>query len=233
MNPSRANPSRAKAPRAKAAREIAAGAIAIGVRLSDAQAEQLDRFAALLTAWNDTFNLVSRGDLSRLVPRHLLDSLTLLPHLVGRRVLDVGTGAGLPGIPLAIAAPDLRFTLLDRSERKLKLARQAAIDLRLGNVEIEQCALEAYRVTARFDTVVVRAVASPRRLWKRIGALLAPSGVALFQSVHPETLALPRATRATRHRVDIPGLATPHWIVVLEREPAAEACAPTPQACPR
>jgi len=68
-------------------------------------------------------------------------------------------------------------------------------------------------------------VASPRRLWKRIGALLAPHGVALFQSVHPERLELPPATHATRHRVDIPGLATPHWIVVLEREPAAEACA--------
>ena len=208
-----------------AEREIAAGAHAIGVDLDDAQAAQLAAFAALLAHWNDAFNLVSRGDLSRLLPRHLLDSLSLRPHLVGRRVLDVGTGAGLPGLPLAIAAPALEFTLLDRSERKLKFARQAVLELGLANVTIVQRALDAYRPTAPFDTVVVRAVATPRRVWKRLARVLAPTGVALFQSVHPEALALPDSVASTRHRVEIPGLAASHWIVAIERSRSA-VCTP-------
>jgi len=142
----------------------------------------------------------------------------LRPHLVGRRVLDVGTGAGFPGLPLAIAAPTHEFTLLDRSERKLKFARHVAMALELSNVTIVQCSLDAYRPAAPFETVVVRAVGSPQQLWKSCARLLAPGGVALFQSVHPDALALPRAVRASRHRIDIPDLPAPHWIVALERD---------------
>jgi 16S rRNA (guanine527-N7)-methyltransferase len=173
----------------------------------------------LLTRWNDAFNLVSRRDVSRLVPRHVLDSLSLLPHLVGRRVLDLGTGAGLPGLPLAIAAPAIAFTLLDRSERRLKFARQAVIELELANVEVECRSLDEFRPDVAFDTVVVRAVGTPRRLWRTLERVLAPTGVALFQSADPDALELPGGVVAKRHRIDIPGLAEPHWIVVLEREP--------------
>ncbi len=113
--------------------ELEAGAAALGVELTAAQVGQLIQFAALLRRWSAAFNLVSRRDIPRLAARHLLDGLSLAPMLSGHRILDLGTGAGLPGVPLAIACPGLEFTLIDRSERRMRFVRQATIDLNLTN----------------------------------------------------------------------------------------------------
>ena len=146
--------------------ELEAGALALGVGLNPSQIESLVRFAALLRRWNNAFNLVSRRDVPRLAARHLLDALSLVPMVVGRRVLDLGTGAGLPGVPLAIARPDIEFTLLDRSERRIRFVRQATLDLGLQNVVPVSADYADFRPGSLFDTVVSRAVAKPVALWR-------------------------------------------------------------------
>ncbi len=137
--------------RRKRARRRAAG---------DASGNSLLQFAALLRRWGAAFNLVSRRDSPRLVARHLLDSLSLAPMLRGVRVVDLGTGAGLPGVPLAIACPERSFTLIDRSERRIRFVRQAVVELGLTNVVPIAIDFDDFRADALFDTVVSRAVAN-------------------------------------------------------------------------
>lgn len=131
----------------------------------DAQArERLIAFLVLLQRWNRAFNLTAVRDPLDMVPRHLLDSLSVLPWVRRDPVLDAGTGPGLPGIPLAIARPELRFTLIDSNGKKTRFVRQAVMSLGLANVEVVQCRLEAYRPEQKFATIVARAVASVAEL---------------------------------------------------------------------
>jgi len=194
---------------------IVEGASVLGVRLSPEQGLALEHLADLLLRWNATHNLVSRADSTRIVPRHLLDSLSLVPSLRGTRVLDLGTGAGLPGLPLAIAEPARNFVLLDRSERKLRFARHAAIELAIRNVEFVVTDARNFRPVRLFDTVVARAVLPPVALWHLGKPLLAAEGVLVVQCIDPSSLVLPADARIDQRRVDIPGLDAPRWVLEL------------------
>ena len=197
--------------------ELESGALELGVGLNAAQIERLVRFATLLRRWNDAFNLVSRRDVPRIAARHLLDALSLVPMIVGRRVLDLGTGAGLPGIPLAIARPDVEFTLLDRSERRIRFVRQAKLDLSLENVDPVSADYADFRPGALFDTVVSRAVAKPAALWRDASRLLAVDGIALFQVGALERDSdLPDAN-VESVSVRIPGLVQLHRVLRVRR----------------
>jgi 16S rRNA (guanine527-N7)-methyltransferase len=200
---------------------IREGARALGVELTSSQVDRLAGFGELLVRWNATFNLVSKADIPRLVPRHLLDSLSLTPFLTGNRVLDVGSGAGLPGLPLAIAVPERRVVLLDRSERKLRFARQAIIELALTNVEVRVASIETFDPGEDFDVIVARAVCEPARLWTASARLLAPGGRALILCRDPAQVSPPAGALLDSVRVEIPGLDVPHWILRLRA--AAEA----------
>ncbi len=107
--------------------------------------DQLLHYHALLHKWNQAFNLTAVRDPLEMIDRHLLDSLSLLPYVEGKRVLDMGTGAGLPGIPLAICLPQTQFVLLDSNGKKIRFVRQAMMELGLQNVEPVQARLEAYQ----------------------------------------------------------------------------------------
>ena len=197
--------------------ELESGARELGVGLNAGQIERLVRFAALLRRWNNAFNLVSRGDVGRLAARHLLDALSLVPLIVGRRALDLGTGAGLPGIPLAIARPDVEFTLLDRSERRIRFVRQAKLDLSLENVVPVSADYADFRPDALFDTVVSRAVAKPAGLWRDAASLLAADGIALFQVGALERDAELPDANIESVSVRIPGLAQLHRVLRVRR----------------
>lgn len=156
--------------------------------------EPLEVYEGLIRRWNARGNLVSRGDLERLRERHILDSLALLPWWSGR-LADVGSGAGLPGVPLAIARPGSPVTLIERSERKARFLRQVVIELSLTHVEV--IGADVGRRGGRgsldgrvFDTVTARAVAPPAATWKLLLGLLGREGVALFQSSNPLDAAL-------------------------------------------
>ena len=153
-------------------------------------------FAALVRRWNATHRLVSRGDLAQLEARHIQDSLALLPWLRGAALVDIGAGAGFPGIPLALARPGLAVTLLERSARKARFLRQAIIELNLGNAAVAQADAETYRAPTPFDSATIRAVAAPDAAWRLARPLLRPGGAALLQSSEPLAPApFPRGSR--------------------------------------
>lgn len=202
---------------------LAAGARALGVTLDDAQCRRLLEFARLLEHWNRTFNLISRRDIDRLLPRHLLDSLSAAPLLAGTEIMDLGTGAGLPGVPLAVARGDLQFTLVDRSERKMRFVGQVVRALSLENVSTWCVDAGGLPEEARFDSVICRAVAGLDASWALAHAYLRPEGrlVIMHRGQHPaaesaQPLEVPAGAQLLERRlVEIAGLEHPHELVVL------------------
>ena len=219
--------------RAGEAAELRAGAAELGVDLAPERAQALLDFRDLVARWNSAVNLVSRRDIHRLVPRHLLDSLTVVPWLCGHRTLDVGTGAGFPGVPLAIAREDVHFTLIDSSERKIRFVNRAVRALGLTNVTALCADVRALAAEARFDTVVCRGVGDPASLWALAGPRVAPEGRMVIMSRTgaasaakgnpplPEDVCL-----EGRHGVRIPDLEHTHELTLLRHRAATtgEAC---------
>lgn len=195
------------------------GADGAGAALGRRQLDALAAYQALLQRWGGRFNLVSRRDLARLWPRHIEDSLALAPWCAGT-VVDVGSGAGLPGVPLAIASPQLAVTLVERSERKCAFLRQVVLELALRNVVVEQVDARDYRPVAGFRTALARAVAPPPAAWRLLQPLLARDGTALLSSYSP-----PR-TRFAGGRVVGAARAGCGWVTRVRRQaPVAAAAA--------
>ena len=139
--------------------ELEAGLAQLGLELSAEQIDRLNQYLALLNKWNKTYNLTAVRETERMVAYHVLDSLSALPHIQGVRVLDVGSGGGMPGMLFAIARPDWQLTLIDANHKKTTFLRQAAIELGLNNVEVHCERVEALAAPA-FDVITSRAFAS-------------------------------------------------------------------------
>jgi len=132
----------------------------MNIALTDEHIDKLIAFLHMLVKWNRVYNLSAIKDPADMVSLHLLDSLSVLPFLHGDSCIDVGTGAGLPGIPLAIARPDMRFALLDSNSKKTRFVQQACIELGLKNVTPVHDRIERYQPSQKFDTVTARAFTS-------------------------------------------------------------------------
>ena len=167
--------------------------------------ERLLDYMALLVKWNRTYNLTAIRDPLAMVGHHLLDSLAVVPQLTlreGGHIADAGSGAGLPGIPLAIARPDWRVALAEASQKKAAFLRQAAIELRLGNVEVHEGRVEAWRPQPLFDVVISRAFAALTDFIAACRHLLAPAGeLAAMMGAAPATL--PKGCRLIPLRVPL------------------------------
>ncbi|TMH29247.1 MAG: 16S rRNA (guanine(527)-N(7))-methyltransferase RsmG [Betaproteobacteria bacterium] len=151
--------------------------------------EQLLQYQALLVKWNRVYNLTAIRDPLGMVSHHLLDSLAVLPHLslpAGARVADAGSGAGLPGIPLALARPQWRVALIEANQKKAAFLRQASIELELRNVEVHEGRAEAWRPAEAFALVVSRAFTSLAEFVATCRHLVAPRGLlAAMKGKHP------------------------------------------------
>jgi 16S rRNA (guanine527-N7)-methyltransferase len=147
--------------------------------LTALQQQKLLDYLALLSRWNRAYNLTAVRDEQEMVTRHLLDSLAVLPHLNARRLIDVGSGAGLPGIPLAIALPQCEFSLLDSNGKKTRFLFQAVNTLGLGNCSVHRDRAENFRPLERFDAVLSRAFASLAAMIEACSHLLSEDGVYL------------------------------------------------------
>ncbi|HEY8521029.1 MAG TPA: 16S rRNA (guanine(527)-N(7))-methyltransferase RsmG [Gammaproteobacteria bacterium] len=153
---------------------------AAGFSPSAPEVERLAAFLALLARWNRVYNLTAIRSTEELVDRHLAESLALAPLLQGTRIADVGTGAGLPGIPLAIVEPERQFTLIEPRAKRVRFLRHVAAQLELGNVTVAQTRAEDLRPAHPFDTVLARAVAPPAELLEICRPLAAPGGAVLL-----------------------------------------------------
>jgi len=140
--------------------QLAQGITAMGLDISEQQQAALMDYLRLLEKWNKAFNLTAVRDPAEMVSRHLLDSLSILPYVKGPRCIDVGSGGGLPGIPLAIVRPDLEITLLDSNGKKSRFQFQAVTALKLNNVQVENKRVEQYQPEQRFDQIISRAFSS-------------------------------------------------------------------------
>jgi 16S rRNA (guanine527-N7)-methyltransferase len=153
----------------------------LGLALSAGMEEQLVKYTELLAKWNRTYNLTAVRDPLAMVSHHLLDSLAVLPHLdfagADARVADIGSGGGLPGIPLALARPQWHVALVESNEKKAAFLQQAKIELQLANVEIQAQRVQAWQPAERFAIVISRAFAELADFVAACGHLLAPSGV--------------------------------------------------------
>jgi 16S rRNA (guanine527-N7)-methyltransferase len=190
-------------------------------------AARLAAYLALLGKWNRTYNLTAIREPARMVTHHVLDALAVLGHLPRRahlRVLDVGSGGGVPGIPLAIARPGWRVVLLDSSAKKCAFLRQAAIELPLANAEVACARIEDYASATPFDVVIARAFSDLATFAAAGARLVAPHGVLAAMKgarADEEVMRLPTGARATAHTLHVPGLDAQRYVVLIERAPGA------------
>lgn len=196
------------------------GLTGLGLDVAPALIAALADYVRLLTKWNQAYNLTSVRDPRDMVPRHILDSLSARPCLVGLTVLDVGTGAGLPGVPLALAEPARQFWLMDSGLKKARFVRHAVAELGLKNVAVEHCRVEDYEPGQGFDTLITRALCSLSDFVGRCGRLVSAGGrLVAMKGRYPEDelRRVPSDWRASVERVEVPGLAAERHLVVLER----------------
>ena len=166
---------------------IIEGSEQLGIPLPAEAITRLVTYLTLLERWNRAYNLTAVRDPDAMVVRHLLDSLSILPWLEGPRVLDVGSGAGLPGIPLAIARPDCEFCLLDSNGKRTRFLTQVTAELRLPQVKVVRARVEDYHPGIPFNSVVSRAFATLAELVADAGRLCAPTGRLLaMKGVFPD-----------------------------------------------
>ena len=197
---------------------LAAGLAELGLDLPDAVQHKLLAFRDLLLKWNRTYNLTALRDPEQVVSHHLLDSLAILPHVGGGALLDVGSGGGLPGIPLAIARPELAVTLVDAVQKKTTFLQQAAIELGLKNVAVHHARVEEMR--GQYAQISSRAFADLARLVGLTRHLLEPGGRWLaMKGVRPddEIAALPVGVAvAAVVPLTVPGLDAERHLLILK-----------------
>jgi len=195
------------------------GITALGLNISQDQCAALLDFIKLIVKWNKAYNLTAVRDPEEMVSLHLLDSLAILPHIKPPLVADIGTGAGLPGIPLAICMPDCRFVLVDSNSKKTRFALQAVLDLRLKNVEVVHSRVEQFLPALPFSTVIARAFAGMADILKLTGHLLADDGVLLAMKGRCPDQELAELTAAAAYSVIpilVPGIAAERCLIQME-----------------
>jgi 16S rRNA (guanine527-N7)-methyltransferase len=202
------------------ARTLQSGARSLGVALDDAQAQNLTLLLDELVKWNAAYNLTAITEPGKMVTHHLLDSLSIQPALHGTTVADVGTGAGFPGLPLAVVDPRRQFTLIDSNNKKVRFVGHAARLLGLANVTAVHARSEAFKTEKPFDTVVARAFAALPELLKLVSPLCGPeTRVLAMKGKRPddEIAAVPAPWRVIEVRaLPVPGLNEERHVVMLQ-----------------
>lgn len=181
----------------------------------------------LLKKWNSTYNLLGAKEVGNLVSRHILDSLSIHPYLQGELIADIGAGAGLPGIPLAILNPDKQFVLLDSNGKKTRFMFQAKLQLGLDNISVENCRIEHYQSNRQIDMVICRAFATLadalnilQLIFSETGKLLAMKGLYPEDEIAnlPDGFVVSRAIK-----LDVPGSESNRHLIEVMRDKNLES----------
>ncbi len=191
----------------------------LNMNKSEHKIEQLLIYLALLQKWNKAYNLTAIRDVNDMVTHHILDSLAILPWVNGPRVADIGSGAGLPGIPLAILNPALQVVLLDSNGKKIRFLQEVKRVLKLTNVEIEQARAESFHSTARFNTVTSRAFSSLEGFIDWTKHLIAEQGIWLaMKGRHPEQELASINHPYHVETYEVPGITGDRCCVIIENQ---------------
>jgi 16S rRNA (guanine527-N7)-methyltransferase len=204
------------------AEQLSSGLAALDLDLPAAAQDKLLAFALLLGKWNKVYNLTALRDETQVISHHLLDSLAVLPHLGNaKRLADIGSGGGLPGIPLAIARPEMQVALVESNQKKSAFQQQAKIELGLANVSVHCERVEAWMPEEKCDVVVSRAFSDLAEFVRLSGHLLAEGGALLaMKGVHPyeEIAQLPAGWRVVEViPLQVPGVEGARHLVRVER----------------
>lgn len=206
------------------AAQLAEGVAELGLKLPPQAQPRLLDYLALLQKWNRTYNLTAVRDPSKMVAQHLLDCLAVAPHVTARTIVDVGSGAGLPGIPLALALPQASVTLLESSHKKAAFLQQAKIELKLDNVAVACERVETWQPGGKFERVISRAFSDLAEFVKLAGRHVAPGGrLAAMKGIYPheEVTQLLAGWRLQETiTLAVPGLRAQRHLLLIGRERA-------------
>ena len=196
------------------------GADQLGLKITPLQISQLLSYIETLDKWNSAYNLTSVRDKNKMMAVHILDSLSIAPFIRGKFFLDAGTGAGLPGIPLAILYPDRHFTLLDSNGKKIRFIFQVKNQLGLKNLTEIQCRLEDYKPKALFDAITSRALCSLSDMLKKTKHLLKDGGKFYAMKGHLPQQELSILTKhykvISSHKLLVPGIEINRHLIEIE-----------------
>ena len=192
------------------------GLESLDLPLDEDKIEQLMCFIKLLEKWNKAYNLTSIRNTEDMVRLHLLDSLAIIPFIEGKHVIDIGTGAGLPGIPLAIYLPSIDFTLLDSNAKKTRFVQQVILELKLKNVSVCHNRVERYLPEVSFNTVITRAFASLSDIVKLTGHLLSKNGIILAMKGQPPDEQYINFAKTTLIPINVPGIPAKRCLVKMQ-----------------
>ena len=204
------------------AAKLSEGVAELGVALPPSGEARLLEYLALLAKWNRIYNLTAVRETSRMVSQHLLDCLAVAPHVKADTVLDVGSGAGLPGIPLAVAAPRTHVTLLESNQKKSAFLQQAKLELKLGNVTVASERVETWRPDQKFEVVISRAFSDLAEFVNLAGRHVAPGGkLAAMKGIYPheELAQLPAGwTLTSAVPLNVPGLRARRHLLLIGKQ---------------
>ena len=204
---------------------LVAGLDELKLSLDETQIEQLLDFIKLLEKWNKAYNLTAIRNKEAMVSLHLLDSLAIVPFIEGKSVIDIGTGAGLPGIPLAIYFPDIHFTLLDSNAKKTRFVQQALLELKIKNVSVCHNRVEDYHPGHYYDTVITRAFASLTDIVAWTGHLINEQGVLLAMKGQSADIPVLEGAKTTLIPINVPGIDAERCLVKIQLTKESEESA--------
>jgi len=203
------------------------GIATLSLSCNEQQISLLLAYIDLLKKWNSTYNLLGANEIGNLVSRHILDSLSIHPYLQGELIADIGAGAGLPGIPLAILNPDKQFVLLDSNGKKTRFMFQAKVQLGLENISVENCRIEHYQSNRQIDMVICRAFATLADALNMLQPIFSEKGKLLaMKGFYPEAeiADLPDGFAVSRViKLDVPGSESHRHLIEVMRNKILES----------
>lgn len=195
-----------------------AGIEQLKLEATEVQVDLLLAFVKLIEHWNKAYNLTAIRDRNEMLRLHILDSLAVLPFITGQKIIDVGTGAGLPGIPLALFMPEVRFTLLDSNSKKTRFVQQAVLELKLSNVEVVHSRVEKLGREGEYDAVLSRAFAGVAGIINLTDYLLQPKGVLIAMKGQVPEEELKQINRSyTVNSIVLPGVEAERCVLRINK----------------
>ena len=197
---------------------LQAGIAQLGLEATESQVDLLLAFVSLIEKWNKAYNLTAIRSRDEMLRLHILDSLAVLPFITGHKVIDVGTGAGLPGIPLAILMPSVQFALLDSNSKKTRFVQQTVLELQLNNVDVLHSRVESLGHEGEYDVVLSRAFASLNDIMNLTEYLLCPEGVLIAMKGQKSDSELKNINRAySVSPIMVPGVDAERCVVRINK----------------